>query len=87
MDKKLDELYRIRVSAIFLHSCLGGPDIGENLSVQAKLEELVDEFRLAFPEHITDAHAQRAVKDIEFFLSLIAEAVKAYKSAKPLESN
>lgn len=77
MEKKIEQLHKMRISAVFLQSCLGSADIGENLASQLEIEGLVDEFRSSFPEHVTGDQAEEAKKDFDFFLSLIDKAIRA----------
>jgi hypothetical protein len=71
MGKSIDEIYKIRISAIFIQSCLEAGNVGEYLVAQAELESLVDEFHSTFPEFVTDEQAENAKKDFDFFLKLI----------------
>lgn len=71
MDEKLNELTKIRITAIFLHSSLSSPNIGEVIVAQAELDSLLDEFHVSYAEFVTPDEIDNARKDIEFFLKLI----------------
>jgi len=45
MDDKINELNKIRITAIFLHSSLSSPHIGEVVVAQAELDSLIDSFQ------------------------------------------
>ena len=67
----------IRISAIFILSCLEAGNVGEYVIAQAELESLVDEFRSIFPEFVTDEQAENSKRDFDFFLKLIDSTERA----------
>ena len=77
MGKRIDEVYKIRISAIFIQSCLEAGNVGEYIVAQAELESLVDEFQSKFPEFVTDEQAENSKKDFDFFLKLIDSTERA----------
>ena len=77
MGKSIDEIYKIRISAIFIQSCLEAGNVGEYLIAQAELESLVDEFQSKFPEYVTDEQAVSSKRDFDFFLRLIDSTERA----------
>lgn len=71
MEEKINELNKIRISAIFLHSSLSSPNIGEVIVAQAELDTLIDSFQSLYAEFITGGEIETARKDVESFLKLI----------------
>ncbi len=76
MEEKLNELNRIRISAIFLHSSLSSPNIGEVMVAQAELDSLIDSFHSSYADCVTGEEIETARKDIESFLKLIDSAAQ-----------
>lgn len=70
-DEIIDELNRVRITAIFLQSSLSSPNIGEVVVAQAEIDNLIDNFQSAFSELVTGEDIEKARTDIEFFLKLI----------------
>jgi hypothetical protein len=70
-DEKIKELDKIRISAIFLHSSLSSPNIGEVIVAQAEIDGLIDTFQSEYAEYISGDQIETARQDIEFFLKLI----------------
>lgn len=71
MDDKINELNKIRITAIFLHSSLSSPHIGEVVVAQAELDSLIDSFQSLYSDFVTDDEIKTARTDIELFLKLI----------------
>jgi len=88
MDDKLSELNNIRITAIFLHSSLSSPNIGEVVVAQAEIDALIDSFQSAYSGFVTDEEIETSRTDIEFFLKLIDSTARQYKkrsAEKPAE--
>ena len=79
MDEKIDELNKIRISAIFLHSSLSSSNIGEVIVAQAELDSLIDSFQSLYADCVTAEEIETAKRDIDFFLKLIDSTAQQYR--------
>mgnify|MGYP001769651669 CR=1 FL=1 len=77
MGTMIDDIYRIRISAIFIQSCLEAGNVGEYIIAQAELESMVDEFQSIFPEFVTDEQVENSKRDFDSFLRLIDSTERA----------
>jgi len=80
MDDKINELNKIRITAIFLHSSLASPNIGEVVVAQTELDSLIDSFQSLCSDFVTDEEIKTARSDIEYFLKLIDSTARKYRT-------
>ncbi len=79
MDEELNELNKIRITAIFLHSSLASPNIGEAIVAQAELDNLIDGFQSLYADFVTADEIETAKRDIEYFLKLIDSTARKWR--------
>jgi hypothetical protein len=78
MNKKLELLQRIKLSALLLKHNRDSEHAGEAVLVQADIDDLVDEFHAGCRDFLPEEQYEKAKKDFDFFLTLVDEALEHY---------